>query len=231
VTPLVRAGPVAEVHRVVGPAGEVRYEKRYSVAWPWIPLLGLLKANLPPLDARREAANAERLRALGIEAPRPLATGSRWRLRGAALVHESTVTLAEVPGIPLDLALVRELALDRSARRAAAASLGRLVATMHRASIFHRDLYLCHVLRDPASGRLGLIDAARATPRRLFRERWRAKDLGALAFSARGLATRGDLAAFLRAYLGTARLPAEARPIAARALEKARRLAEHGKKG
>jgi tRNA A-37 threonylcarbamoyl transferase component Bud32 len=226
---LLRRGPVSEVRRVGAEGGPARFEKRYAVAWPWLPLAGLLKGNVPALDARAEARNAERLLALGIAAPRPLATAARWRISGLSLVRETTVELAEVPGTSLDKVLC-DAKCDRRMRRAIAADLGRLVATMHSAAIFHRDLYLCHVLRDETSGRLGLIDVARAAPRRLRRERWRAKDLGALLLSSRGLAGRGDRVAFLRSYLGVARLPRAARPLVARAIAKAAALERRGRK-
>lgn len=227
---VLRKGPVCEVVRREGPEGVV-FEKRYSVAWPWIPLAGLLKGNMPVLDGRREARNAERLRALGIAAPRALAAGACWRLGWAGPVHESWVALEEVPGTPLDRALAA--GLPRPERRRIAAALGALVGAMHRVGIFHRDLYLCHALACAASGRVALIDVARAERRRVRRERWRAKDLGALALSARGLATRGDQAAFLRAYFGGPRIPREARvrAIVRRALAKADVLARRGRKG
>lgn len=227
---ILRRGAVSEVRRVAGEDGSVRYEKRYAVAWPWLPLAGLLKGNMPPLDARAEARNAERLLALGIAAPRPLATAARWRVGRLSLVRETTVVLAEVRGASLE-ELLRERKLDPRARRRVAAALGAIVGIMHRASIFHRDLYLCHVLREEETGRLALIDVARAARRRLGRGRWRAKDLGALLSSARGLATRGDAVAFLRSYLGVERLPRAARPLVARAIAKARALERHGRKG
>jgi heptose I phosphotransferase len=226
---IVRRGPVIEVRRVALAGGGAAYEKRYRVVWPWVPLAGLVKANMPPLDAREEARNAERLLALGIEAPRPLATGARWRFGPLSIVRETRVLFAEARGTPLDALLASRP--PRALRRRIAAALGRLAGAMHRASIFHRDLYLCHLLWDEEAGRLSLIDVARAAPRRLLRERWRAKDLGALAFSARGLATHGDRAAFLRAYFGVRRLPREARAVAARALAKAGAIARKGKKG
>ena len=226
---LLRAGPVSATYRTTLEGGGVAYRKVYSVAWPWLPLAGLLKANMPPLDALQEARNAERLLALGIEAPRPIARGASWRLdlRRPAVRRDSFVLLEEVRGTPLDRALRSAAPAER---RRIAEEAGRTIGLMHRASVYHRDLYLCHLLWDGASGRLGLIDVARARRRRWLRGRFRVKDLAALAVSARGFATRTDIVRFLRAYFGDRRLSRTARRLCARVLRKAARMARHGDK-
>jgi heptose I phosphotransferase len=211
---------VSETWRVGG-----RFEKRYAVLWPWLPLAGLAKANMPQLDARREAANAERLRALGIEAPRAVATTSRWRLHPLGLVHETSVALEPLAGAPLD-ALAAGADLGRRERRAVARALGETVARMHAAGIFHRDLYLCHLLWD--GRRIGVLDVARAGARRLRRRRWRVKDLAALAVSASGRTSGRECVAFLRAYTGAgARID---RAFVASVAAKAAHMARHGEK-
>jgi tRNA A-37 threonylcarbamoyl transferase component Bud32 len=198
---LLRRGPVSETWLAGG-----RYEKRYRVLWPWIPLAGLLKANMPALDARVEAANAERIRALGVEAPRPLGTSARWRLHPLGVVRETTVALAPLEGAPLDALAPRRgpEAPPARERRRIARALGEAVRRLHDARIFHGDLYLCHLLWD--GRRVGVLDVARAVPRRCRLERRRAKDLAALLASA-SLAGVGALerAAFLAAYSGARR--------------------------
>jgi heptose I phosphotransferase len=208
---------VSEVRRV----GE-NFEKRYSVLWPWLPLAGLLKANMPTLDARDEAANAERLRALGIAAPQVLDVSSRWRLTALGPVHESAVTLAPLEGQALDRLLGEA---DAATRRAVARALGETVARMHRASVFHRDLYLCHVVWDGA--RIGVLDVARAGVRHWRRERWRVKDLAALALSGTQSTLR-DKVLFLRAYFGAQRRID--RDLVRRVVAKTARMRAHGKK-
>ena len=59
----------------------------------------------------------------------------------------------------------------------------QIVATMHAARIAHKDLYLGHFFWDEATGRLSLIDLARAQRHSLFFSRWRVKDLASLLFS------------------------------------------------
>ncbi|GIW72395.1 MAG: hypothetical protein KatS3mg102_1937 [Planctomycetota bacterium] len=222
----LRHGPSSTCYRVELPGGTVHYRKVYSVLWPWLPLAGLLKLNPPPLSAAAEARNTTRLRALGLAVPQVLRVHGRWRWERFGLRHTSSVDLAAVPGEPLSEALPRLGAQARGPatpshrrRRRLARTLGQLVARMHAAGIFHRDLYLDHLLWDEPGEQLALIDLARARPRWLRRRRWRIKDLAALWASAAAIATRTDALAFLRAYLG---LPPRGR--AARLDRRARRL-------
>jgi heptose I phosphotransferase len=67
-----------------------------------------------------------------------------------------------------------------------------VVATLHRAGVFHKDLYLCHFfldMADPLRRRpgLSLIDLHRMGEHRLWPDRWRWKDLGQLLYSTRGV--------------------------------------------
>jgi heptose I phosphotransferase len=242
---LLRAGVVSRCWRVERD-GAVVYEKAYDVLWPWLPLLGVLKMNMPPLSAGAEARNAARLRGLGIEAPEVRALRRGWRLdwRRLGLRRLSCVELAPIGGERLDVALARMRASDRGRgaeadrrrRRRLARTLGALVARMHAAGIFHRDLYLCHVYSGPAADRLALIDVARADRRRWRTGRWRVKDLAALWRSVGGThCTRADAVAFLRSYLGLsargvgARLPASSRGLVRRVVDKARRMRRRGR--
>jgi len=70
-----------------------------------------------------------------------------------------------------------------------APALARMAATLHRARLHHRDLYLCHFFLDPTdlSHQLHLIDpgrVARLPPFPLDR-RWIVKDLAQLLYSMR----------------------------------------------
>ena len=78
---------------------------------------------------------------------------------------------------------------------------------MHAAGVNHRDCYLVHVLcPEPVPGvapQPVLLDLHRAQIREVVPQRWRAKDLGGLAFSAMDAnLTRTDLFRFVRAYAG-----------------------------
>ena len=75
--------------------------------------------------------------------------------------------------------------------------MAEITATLHRARVFHKDLYLCHFFLDmsePAAsgGRLTLIDLHRLAEHRLTAAWWRWKDLGQLLFSTYGVAGIDD---------------------------------------
>jgi heptose I phosphotransferase len=73
--------------------------------------------------------------------------------------------------------------------------MARITATLHAASVFHKDLYLCHFFLDHpwidrrrGPPRLTLIDLHRLAEHRLWLDWWRWKDLGQLLFSTYGVA-------------------------------------------
>jgi tRNA A-37 threonylcarbamoyl transferase component Bud32 len=104
--------------------------------------------------------------------------------------------------------------------------LAELVARLHGAGWYHRDLYLEHVVIEAPTERLVLLDLARARSERAPRRRWFVKDLGALA-STPGL----DEAArcrFFDAYCELRGIPPRARAAWVRStLARARRIARH----
>jgi heptose I phosphotransferase len=82
---------------------------------------------------------------------------------------------------------------------------------LHRARVFHKDLYLCHFFID--RGRLGfdgdelrlsLIDLHRLAEHKIWPDWWRYKDLGQLLFSTYGVAgiTARDRLRFWKIYCG-----------------------------
>jgi heptose I phosphotransferase len=144
-----------------------------------------------------EWAHLERARSLGVPVPEVVAIGERI---GPWAELQSYLVVAELSGsrelneiLP---ALERRMGREdferlkrRIVRRAA-----RIVATIHRARMFHKDLYLCHFFldlerleRDPGDVELTLIDLHRLQEHRLLADRWRWKDLGQLLFSTEGV--------------------------------------------
>ena len=123
---------------------------------------------------------------------------------------------------------VRAGFLQPSERRDRIRDLAGLVRRMHDAGVNHRDLYLVHVLL--TGDGLRLIDLHRAQVRDAVPRRWRAKDLAALAFSAR--ATGGlcpaDERRFVACYARGALRGDESfwRDVERRALRMARRGAQ-----
>ncbi|MCS7032880.1 MAG: hypothetical protein NZ561_02670 [Phycisphaerae bacterium] len=63
----------------------------------------------------------------------------------------------------------------------------RLVARLHGAGAYHRDLYLCHLMVRPDDRDVRLIDCARVLFDPWFRRRWQRKDLAQFVHSAREL--------------------------------------------
>jgi hypothetical protein len=183
-----------------------------------------------PWRFRRSAARVEwerlhELAALGFRVPAPVLLAESGA--GSVLVtHEVTGAL------PLDQWLATHLpgpgdpAAHVPVARIVAAVAG-LVARLHAAGFFHRDLYLCHLfLRTPAEEPT-LIDLQRVRHGRRPRERWFVKDLAALASSTPPGVGAGRRLRFLRTYLERRGLAREWKAWARKVLAKARRIAAH----
>lgn len=140
----------------------------------------------------REAGLLQALEREELAGPRWLATGEDDQGRAFLLVEEVAGTE------PLMNALARA---DKRGRHALAIRLGRLLARLHQAGFFHRDLYAKHVLVGDET--LCLLDWQRA-----WRGAWvpylaRVRDLATLhATLPDALTTSRDRLTFLRAYLG-----------------------------
>lgn len=207
--------------RVVFHAGEGRrlsvYLKRhFQLAWP-----ARLAATLDPSGRHSpgaaEWAHLERARALGVPVPEVVAVGERIGPWG---VLQSYLAVAELPGRELNeiLPSLRD-SLDPEAfhamKRRIIPEMARMSAALHRAKVFHKDLYLCHfflnlerLAADPRDVELTLIDLHRLQEHRLFADRWRWKDLGQLLFSIEGVAgvSGRDVLRFWMHYRREARL-------------------------
>jgi hypothetical protein len=131
--------------------------------------------------ARREGRSLRALRAQGFPVPRALAwfdePGSRGR---SALVMEHLDHRE-----PLRTQLERGADEGLQAERDRLDRLAALVARLHRAGWYHRDLYLEHVVvTGPHPGDLALLDLGRARREPAPRARWFVKDVAALFTSA-----------------------------------------------
>jgi heptose I phosphotransferase len=144
-----------------------------------------------------EWAHLERARGLGIEVPDAVAAGERI---GPRARFRSFLMVAELAGCAALHEVLPKLAGHWEVRAFAAwkrrliAELARIVATLHAAHLFHKDLYLCHFFLDlDRLGRAGqpprvvLIDFHRLGHHRLCPAWWRWKDLGQLLFSTYGV--------------------------------------------
>lgn len=213
--------------------GQTYFLKRYRRP----PLLEQLRQRLRsfPATAAVEWHWLRQLRELGINAPRPAAMG--YRRRGWLETH-SILLVAQVPGQSLEKWLSNPDHLPRLEHRPfkqqLACALADLVRTLHRAGLFHRDLYLAHLfLEEPSPGqvRLWLIDLQRMIQPPLRRRRWIVKDLASLNYStpARAASTADRLRWFKR-YRGIDRLRAEDRRLIRAIVAKTRRIARHSAK-
>ncbi|MBX6311778.1 MAG: lipopolysaccharide kinase [Isosphaeraceae bacterium] len=176
------------------------YLKRHD-RLPWSARLGaLLCPSGRHSPAKTEWAGLEKARALGIAVPEVVAIGERVGPWGAL---QSYLMVAELTGCRELNEVVPELSarLDptrfASLKRELIAEMAQIAATLHRASVFHKDFYLCHFFLDPslqtpAGQRLTLIDLHRLREHRLTALRWRWKDLGELLFSTYGVAGIDD---------------------------------------
>jgi hypothetical protein len=169
--------------------------------------------------ARREFEALATLGALGLQVPAPLAWGRRVEL-------ERSVGIVVMALVPHAESLRQRLARVPADAARFAPELAALVARLHGAGWYHRDLYLEHVVVEASTERLVLLDLARARGERAPRRRWFVKDLGALA-STPGV----DEAArcrFFELYCDLRGIPPSARGAWVRAiLARARRIARH----
>jgi tRNA A-37 threonylcarbamoyl transferase component Bud32 len=130
-------------------------------------------------EAEHEWTMIHALQRAGFNVPTPVAVGRRglW----------SFVMTEEINGgVPAD------------SIKPPLAKIGRLLRQFHDAGFIHKDSYLCHIF--VAGDKLYLIDLQRVLGPGKFAERWRVKDLAALAHSAERIGVSVD--ELLQAYGG-----------------------------
>jgi tRNA A-37 threonylcarbamoyl transferase component Bud32 len=191
----------------------------------WIGAFGSVSAG------RIECENLLELARLGLAVPRPFAW---FEERPAPAGARRSVCVMEHLAHDRDL---RELAaeLSRAERREWLDELARLVARLHGAGWYHRDLYLQHLVALPrpqlSSGgwRIAILDVGRARREERPRERWLVKDVAALLHSTPELVTEAERLRFLASYLDLrgVRSRRERRAFARAVARKAARMAAH----
>lgn len=173
----------------------VYLKRHFRLPWP-----ARLAATADPAGRHSpgaaEWAHLERARGLGVAVPDVVAVGERIGPWGAL---QGYLAVAELPGRELNEVLPelrRTLGPEgfEALKRRVVPEMARMAATLHRANLFHKDMYLCHffidlrrLARDPGDVALTLIDLHRLAEHRLFADRWRWKDLGQLLFSVEGV--------------------------------------------
>jgi len=185
-----------------------RYESTYLTRGRW--LRRRFGVDSGEDEAMGEWTNIHEVRLIGINTAASIAVGQE---RSGGMVTRSFLMTAEITGAIEGHTFVETLAQEP--RRKLMRRVGELARRFHAAGFVHKDFYLGHILVVPGAGEpdLFLIDQQRVTKPCCFRERWIAKDLGAMAYSSlRAGATRTDLMRSYLEYCGQRRLgPAEKR--------------------
>jgi heptose I phosphotransferase len=167
----------------------------------------LLTAKLPVLGAGQEWDAINRLHEAGVATMTAVAYGERGS--NPAAQHSFIITEELAPTESLEDVSInwRNEPPEPRLKRAFIAEVAKMVGTMHRAGVNHRDCYICHFLLHtdtpvtPDDFRLSVIDLHRAQVRPVITQRWRNKDLAALYFSALDIGlTQRDKLRFLKDY-------------------------------
>lgn len=164
---------------------------------------------------RIEAENVAALKRAGIDSMRVVAFGEHVT-RGIA---RSFFMTEELRGFTQLDHFLRQRFVPAAERTRADRELNAMVASVadvarrfHAAGFNHRDFYCCHFFIQETPGprfSVRLIDLQRVERRQWLRRRWIVKDLAQLAYSApRERVTRSLRMAFIKRYLGIARLSA-----------------------
>jgi heptose I phosphotransferase len=176
----------------------VYLKRHFRLPWP-TRLAALFDPGGGYSPAAAEWQHLERVRAMGIAVPEVVAAGERigpWgRLQSFLMITELVDSLPLHEAIPA----VKDR-LDAAAfaawKRGLISALAAIAATLHRARLFHKDLYLCHFFVDAGglerAPRLTVIDLHRLGYHPLRHGRWGRKDLGQLLFSSYGVAGIDD---------------------------------------
>lgn len=184
-----------------------------------------LKFRRPRTAARIEWENIERLVRLGIPTMYATVLGED-PVTGRSFLMTAAIESA----CPADdFAREHFTSHDKAtvpARRKFVRRLGEIARRLHSAGLTHRDFYLCHVfVRETEDDfRLHLIDLQRLGPR-VFKERWRTKDIAQLEFSRpAGTFSNTDALRFLLAYFDVGRLGPREKRFVRGVLRKVKRM-------
>lgn len=215
--------------RIEQPPHKALYLKRYYRPPLRLQLGGWLRWGRRLSAADLDRVPAEPLAQAGIQTPKIIAFGSQW---GTLFEKRSFLITEEIAGRSLEKHLPDCLTnlnplQNPAPRRQFLCRLADWVAALHRSGFCHRDLYLAHIFLTD-DNQLVLIDLHRTFRPRLFKQRWRIKDLTQLYYSAPGRTiSRTDRLRFYLRYAGRTKLSAADRRIIHKIKRKAWRIADH----
>jgi heptosyltransferase-2 len=173
---------------------------------------------------------AMKLASAGINTPVIIAYGEHW---GIFFERRSFIITEKIPNAEsLERKLpdcfnapssVKKLKL----RRDFISKLATFIRKFHETNYRHRDLYFSHVFYGDG-GRFYLIDLARTFKPCLFAERFRAKDIAQLYYSAPGgYFSKTDRLRFYLGYVGHGRLTARDKLFIRKIINKTKRMVRH----
>lgn len=185
--------------------GNRYYRKLHrGVGWSEV-IKNIVRLRWPVVGATNEWDALNRMQALAIPGPIPVAFGSRGRNPAK---QESFIVTRELSrviqldhyfsqqqySVPLKHEIINRVA--------------NVARDLHAAGINHRDFYLCHFMLHednlPTVIKITLMDLHRAQLRCSVPRRWLVKDLGSLLFSCLNLGfSRRDYFRFLKTYFAT----------------------------
>ena len=191
----------------------------------------LSRFRLPPRSARQEWQSILAVRDAGIPTVPPVAMGEQL----VCGVERASFTLTEAlyDTEPLDQVIRREFSGELSSllhrkKRAHIRRVAEIAHQLHSSGMYHQDLYLGHFLLG-REDKLYLIDLQRVVCSKKVPRRYRVKDLGQLAYSAKdtGGLSRSDQMRFFLTYLECPHLGAKDKELLRCVLAKSRRIARH----
>ena len=220
----------------------VYLKRHYRLPW-WQGILAALFPNRGWSPALQEWEHLEWAREHGFPVPAQVAAGEYigpWgKLRSFLAIEELADMSPLHEAIPLAAEKLESHTFLRW-KRGLVREVARLTRELHKRSVFHKDLYLCHFFIPRADlsltpaewrGRVHVIDLHRMGRHGLTWPIWQLKDLAQLLYSSSvaGLTAR-DRVRFWRAYLGPKRRSLWNRLMARLIRFKGRRYERHNAK-
>lgn len=178
----------------------------------WFEIIeNLIRIRLPVLGAANEYLAIKKLEQLNIDTMKIAAygiKGSNPAKQQSFIITEDLINTISLEDFCLDW---KKQTPDFDLKYSLISKLAHISRTLHQNGLNHRDYYICHFLLDlnsfkqfksaHESLKISLIDLHRAQLRSQTPERWIAKDIASLYFSAMDIGlTQRDFYRFMKSY-------------------------------